>query len=431
MEDLIHQIIADDEETPWPEATPREIVLPWLPRKADALIGMRRAGKTWMMRQRMRELVAAGVPRRALLYMSFEDERLWELDASNLRVVVDVFYRRHPELRKRECAFFFDEIQVVPGWERFVRRIIDSENVHICISGSSARLLSREIATSMRGRSIATEIFPFSFREVLTHRRISVDPSRRPGKSLRSELEHAFHDYIVRGGFPEVQDVTERYRVRVLQEYLDAVILRDVVERHHESNVVALRRLIRQLINSPASLLSVHRLYNDFRSQGINVSKDKLYEFQNHLEDAFLAFRVPIHTDSERVRQSNPQKCYPIDPGLVTACSVTPGLGTGQLLETCVFLHLRRQTQDIAYYRHRDGTKVDFVVEGAGTRRLVQVSADISSQDTRKRELRALEAAMKRFGLREATIVTMTAEESIEMAAGRVRVVPAPLWLLE
>ncbi len=430
MEDLLEQLMVDDLEAEWPAATVREIVLPWVPRKVDTLVGMRRSGKTWMMRQRMRELVDAGTPREALLYLSFEDERLWQLDASQLGLIVDVYFRRTPRLRKRTCAFFFDEIQVVTGWERFVRRILDTEDVHVCISGSSSRLLSREIATSMRGRSIATEVFPFSFSEALTHRGVVLDRGRRLGKRARSEVEHAFREYLARGGFPEVQGLDEHTRIRVLQEYLDAVIFRDVVERHRESNTVALRRLIRQLINAPASLVSIHRLYNDFRSQGISVSKDKLYEFQDHLEDAFLIFSIPIFSDSERVRQTNPRKSYPVDTGLVTACSTTPGRGVGRLLETCVFLHLRRQTSEIAYYRHQDGTEVDFVVSADSQPKLVQVSADITSQDTRRRELAALDAAMTALGVDEATIVTLSAEETLRVDSGTVHVVPAASWLL-
>lgn len=431
MEALLEQLIADGEEAELPSGTPRESALPWLPRKADALVGMRRAGKTWTLFQKMGELLTAGYPREALLYLSFEDERLADLDASRLGLVLDVFYRRHPALRKRECAFFFDEIQNVAGWERFVRRVLDTEKAHVCISGSSSRLLSREIATSMRGRSIATEIFPFSFREALTHRGVRFTRGRRPGKRARSEIDNAVRDYLTRGGFPEIQDLDDRTRVRVLQDYLDAVILRDVVERHHESNTVALRRLIRQLMQAPASLVSVNKIYNDFRSQGVAVSKDKLYELEDHLEDAYLVFRAPIHTDSERVRQSNPQKSYPIDTGLVTACANRPYVGLGQLLETCVFLHLRRSGDAIAYFRHDDGTEVDFVVEGHGGRRLIQVSADVTSGDTRKRELRALEAAMQRFGLKEGTLVTLTAEESVRVQSGTIRILPAGPWLVD
>jgi predicted AAA+ superfamily ATPase len=430
MEALLEQLIVDDWERPWDEATRREVELPWLPRKADALVGMRRSGKTWRLRQQMRELAAAGVPREALVYLSFEDERLWELDYTRLHLIVDVFYRTHPELRDRQCSFFFDEIQLISGWERFVRRLLDTENVHVCVSGSSSRLLSRELHTSMRGRSIATEIFPFSFRELLAHHHIEVDPERRPGKRLRSTVDHAFRAYLERGGFPEVQELDEPSRVRVLQEYLDAVILRDVVERHQVTNTVALRRFIRRVVNAPASLLSVHRLYNDFRSQGVSVAKDTLYALQDHLEDAFLLFSVPVHTASERVRQSNPRKLYPVDTGLITACSTRPARGLGQLLETSIFLHLRRQTNRISYYRHEDGTEVDFVIEAAKGLRLVQVCADITSGDTRRREIKALTSAMAQLGVREGTIVTLTAEETLKTSAGTLRIVPACLWLL-
>ncbi len=133
---------------------------------------------------------------------------------------------------------------------------------------------------------------------------------------------------------------------------------------------------------------------------------------------------MPVRSESERVRQSNPRRVYPIDPGLVTACSARAGLGTGHLLETLVFLHLRRQSEDISYCRDEDGTEVDFVFEGPDGPALLQVSADITSSDTRKRELQALDAAMKAFGVAEATIVTLTAEETVTLKNGHARVVP-------
>jgi hypothetical protein len=325
----------------------------------------------------------------------------------------------------------FDEVQTVPEWERFVRRLVDMENVHVCITGSSSKMLSTEIATSLRGRSIATEVFPFSFTECLRHHGIDAPRGRRPGRKQRAEIEQRFIEYLRWGGFPEIQGLDIPLRRRILQEYLDVALLRDVVERHGVSNVGALRRLMRQLLSNPAGLFSVHRLSNDFRSQGIAVSKTSLHEFVDHLHDAYLFFPVPIHTDSERVRQSNPRKIYPIDPGFVSAASATGGWGTGQLLETLVFVHLRRQGHELGYYKHHDGTEVDFVVRGPQGPSLVQVSADITSADTRKRELRALEAAMEELGLDEATLVTLSADEQLELDAGRVRIVPFWLWALE
>jgi predicted AAA+ superfamily ATPase len=291
-------------------------------------------------------------------------------------------------------------------------------------------MLSREIASSLRGRSLATELFPFSFREVLRHQGVEPERGRVPGKKHRSAIEHHFGQYLRVGGFPEVQGLEQDLHRHVLQDYLDVVLLRDIVERHGVGNVVALRRLMRWLLSAPARLFSVNKLHADFRSQGIQVGKDSLHEFVDHFHDAYLFFPVTIHTSSERVRQSNPRKMYPVDSGLVTAAAPTGGWGTGQLLETLVYLQLRREGHSVSYYRHDDGTEVDFVVEAAHGPDLVQVSADITSQDTRARELRALQSAMAEFGLKRATIVTLSANEEVKLETGKVRILPYWMWAL-
>jgi predicted AAA+ superfamily ATPase len=291
-------------------------------------------------------------------------------------------------------------------------------------------MLSREIATSLRGRSLATELFPFSFREFLRHHEAEPERGRVPGKKQRSSIEHQFREYFRVGGFPEVQGIDAALHRRVLQDYLDVVLLRDIVERHGIGNVVALRRLMRWLLSAPARLFSINKLHADFRSQGIQVGKDSLHEFVDHFHDAYLFFPVTIHTSSERVRQSNPRKVYPVDTGLVTAAAPTGGWGTGQLLETLVFLELRRNGHAISYYRHGDGTEVDFVVETARGLDLVQVSADIGTEETRARELRALAPAMTALGLKRATVVTLTANEEVTLDTGKVRIVPFWMWAL-
>lgn len=422
---LFDDIIADGRARELPAGTRRRLALPWLPRKADAVVGMRRAGKTWFLFQRMRELIEAGAPREDLLYVNFEDERLGDVTAVEASQIVEAHYRASPASRGRPSAFFFDEIQLVAGWERLVRRLMDSDNVHVCVTGSSAKLLSREIATSLRGRSLATEVFPFSFVECLDHR--GIDPRSRPAARQRSAIEQAFGEYLRRGGFPEVQSLGEQTRVRVLQDYLDVVILRDIVERHSVANVAALRRFVRQLMNAPAGSFSVHKLHADLKSQGLTLGKDSLYAWLDHLEDAYVFFTVPIHTASERARQTNPRKAYAVDPGLVTACARRGSADLGQLLETSVFLELRRSTPDIAYLRTQAGGEVDFVTDGG----LVQACAALDDPRTREREVSALRAAMAELGERRATIVTLHADEDIRVAEGAIRVVPMWRWAIE
>jgi predicted AAA+ superfamily ATPase len=385
---LYDDLVADAQARPLPEATPRRIRLPWLPRKVDAVVGMRRSGKTWLMFQRMRELEAAGARRQDLLYVNFEDERLGEIAAPDLSKIVDAHYRRDPSARSRPGAFFFDEIQLVAGWERFVRRLVDTEDAHVCVTGSSAKLLSREIATSLRGRSLTTEVFPFSLVEALAHH--GIPTATRPPARVRSAIERAATTYLRTGGFPEVQTLDEPTRVRVLQDYLDVAILRDLIERHAITNPVALRRFVRQLMNTPAGLFSVHKLHDDLRSQGLAVGKDSLYAWLEHVQDAYVFFAIPVHASSERARQVNPRKVYAVDPGLVTACARRGSADTGQLLETAVFGELRRGTAELAYARTASGKEVDFVTPSG----LVQACASIDEPATREREIGALREAM-------------------------------------
>lgn len=426
MDDLLlDEIVADAHARPLPALTHRRARLPWLSRKVDAIVGMRRSGKTSLMFQRMRELIEAGAPREDLLYINFEDERLGEITAAHLSKIVEAHYRRNPAGRSRPGAMFFDEIQLVAGWERFVRRLVDTETTHVCVTGSSAKLLSREIATSLRGRSLTTELFPFSFVEALESRGVRSEP--RPPAAVRSVIEHAANEYLRRGGFPEVQTLDEATRVRMLQDYLDVAILRDLIERHAISNPVALRRFVRQLMSAPAGLFSIHKLYDDLKSQGLAVSKASLHAWLDHVQDAFVFFAIPIHTSSERARQTNPHKVYAVDPGLVTACARRGSADVGQLLETAIFVELRRASPELSYLRTKSGYEVDFVTPSG----LVQACASIADPATREREVRALREAMATLGQDSAAIVTLTTDEEIRVPEGTIRVVPMWRWTIE
>jgi uncharacterized protein len=432
IDEVIDALIADFLERELPRVTPRALTLPGLPGKADVVIGMRRSGKTFFLYQQIQERLARGIDRGRLLYLNFEDERLLPLAAADLARIPEAFYRRFPASREQLCWFFFDEIQNVPGWETFIRRLLDSEKVALVLTGSSARLLSREIATSLRGRSLSTEILPFSFAESLRHEGVSLPESWPPGAKVRSLLEHRLGQYLESGGFPEVQGISQDLRVRVLQEYVDVVIFRDVVERHGVDNLPALRYLERRLLASPAGKFSVTKLFNDLKSQGMRVGKDTLYDYLAHLEDSFLLSTVTVASPSAGVRQVNPRKCYPIDPALSAALSFRASGDFGHLLETAVYLELRRRGRSLAYVATRSGYEVDFLAEGPrGARELIQVCADLSDPLTRQRELRALEEGMEEMACEGATLVTVREEGSVTVAGHPVRIVPAWRWLLE
>lgn len=431
LESLAARLIGDFQERPLPAATRREASPARLPGKIDVLIGMRRSGKSWRMGQAMSDLLAEGVPKSRLLHVNFDDERLQPLSAGDLHHLPDTFFRLFPDNKSHRCHLFFDEIQNVPDWESFVRRMLDTENVQIMLTGSSAKMLSREIATALRGRSLATEIFPFSFREALRHRSLDDTPAQAAGSARRARLSHELRAYLEAGGFPEVQGLAAHHRMAILQEYVDVVILRDVVERHGVGNVTALRYLIRRLLSGPATAFSVNRFHNDLQSQGLACGKNALHEMLAHLEDAYLVQGVAIDSRSQRQRQVNPRKIYPIDTGLAQAFFPSPDVNRGQLLETLVFLDLRRRGLESHYLRTEAGYEVDFIARAPhAAPALIQVCESLTQADTRAREIRALTAAMQERGIDSGTLVTLDEDERVDTPAGPITVVPAWRWLL-
>lgn len=359
------------------------------------------------------------------------------MEAAQLHWVLEEYFLSFPQHRdQRKVGLYLDEIQVVRGWEGFVRRVMDTENIDLFVSGSSAKLLSREIATALRGRAMETLVHPFSFREFLRHQGAEPegDPTFLP-KAKRSAVEKLFGDFLMHGGFPESQGLAAEDRIPLLQGYVDTVILRDVIERHGVTNVIALRHLTRQLLGAAAGLFSVHRFFNDQKSQGVSVSKDALHAMLGHLEDAFLIRLVPLHTSSERQRQSNPRKAYPVDPGLITAFDRSGKPNTGHALETAVLVELERRKSERAYVRTASGAEVDFLATPiTGRPVLVQVCADMSDATTRQREFRALTEAMSEHKRLSALVLTATSTGIILAQAEApkgITVRPAWEWLLE
>ena len=392
---------------------------------------MRRSGKTTFLHQLHAELRCVLPPER-VLYFSFDDDRLAGMESDQLGFLLEEFYRLHPELRGKEAVhWFLDEIQFGPGWERFVRRVLDTEKVEVVVSGSSARMLSREVHTSLRGRSMATVIRPFSFREFLRHRGEEPPSVWRPRPEERSLVEKRFREYLAEGGFPEAQGLGAAVRIELLQGYVDAVLFRDVVERHHVSQVEALRWLVRHCLRNPAGSFSAHRLHQDLKSQGHGVAKDAVHAMLGHLLDAFLLSAVPLATDSERQRNSNPRKVYPADTGLIRAFDASGRSNVGHALETAVFIELLRRGAEVGYVKTQAGFEVDFLARHpVAGQELIQVCADLRNAETKERELRALTEAGKMHRTAARRLLVLDRDARAAITAPDVEVQPAYEWLL-
>lgn len=434
LREALSEKMAESLTRPLPEATPRRVHgVTGLPGKATAVIGMRRAGKTTFLHQLRRQRLAQGVALERLPYLNFEDERLVELKAEQLGFLLDEHRRRVPQAHAGgSVTWSFDEIQVVPGWERFVRRLLDSGGQEVIVSGSSAALLSREIATALRGRAWEVLLFPFSFAEALEHQgeAIPADPNFLGGEE-RARLERSFADWLRAGGFPEAQGLVPAAREQLLRDYVDVAMLRDVVERHSVSNVAGLRWLVRHLLGNAAALFSVEKFYSALKSQGIAISKDTVHQLLAHLEDCFLIRTVWMEASSERQRMVNPRKAYPVDPGLIPVFERGGRGNLGHALETAVLIELERRRYAITYVRTPGGYEVDFLARGPeGKTELIQVCADASSAATAERELRALAEAGEVYPQARQRLLTLTRDQAPAEVPAGVTVQPAYEWLL-
>ena len=402
-----------------------------LPGKATAVTGMRRAGKTTFLHQLRRERVEGGVARDLLPFVSFEDERLAGLEATELGALVDEYYRRKPQAHDATVTWCFDEIQLVPGWERFVRRLLDAGGSEVLITGSSAALLSREIATALRGRAWQVLIHPFAFAEALHHRGLPVPEPGNMTRRERSHMERALFDWLHAGGFPEAQGLDAESRHQLYRDYVDVAVLRDVVERHQVRNMTALRWLVRHLLGNAGSTFSVEKFHAALRSQGLPVARDTLHEYLAYLEDCYLARLVWMESTSERQRMVNPRKAYPVDPGLIPVFDRSGRANVGHALETAVLIELERRRSEVTYVRTPEGYEVDFLArDGTGGMELIQVCADASDAATATRELRALASAGRRFPRAGQRLITLTGDAVAVPSPPGTTVTAAAEWFL-
>ena len=430
MIDMLKEIILDFQEIDLPTGVPRRVAVSPVPGKATVCIGVRRSGKSTFMFQLMKKLQDTGVARQNILYLNFFDDRLHSLQHDNLGVILEAYFSLYPEKKNAEKVYcFFDEIQVVPGWEPFVDRLMRMEKCEVYITGSSAQMLSREIATQMRGRALSWEMFPFSFREFLDYKGIESDGPLSTKKRLT--VQKAFEEYWETGGFPEVAGLNRMLRIKTHQEYFNAMLFRDLVERHDISHPKAVTDLAHWLVDNTGSLYSINNLTGYLKSLGHKAPKPAVSDYLEWFEDAYVLFTVRIFDASLARANTNPKKIYCVDHALVTSISSGILVNSRHLLENLVFTALRRVTPDIFYYKTKAGREVDFIAGRQGpSRMLVQVCESMADQQTRKRETTALAEAMTELKLSHGIIVTRNEEEQIQVDSGKIDVVPAWRFLL-
>lgn len=423
MKEKWAEVIKDFQEKELPEIYPREIKIDFEKpiQRAISIIGPRRSGKTYEMFYLIK-LISEKFEKERILYINFERADLGIVNYQDLVVMLEVFYELYPANKNRKIWLFLDEIQNVSGWEKFVRTVLD-EGIKVFLSGSSSKLLSKEIATSMAGRNLPYTIFPFSFKEVLNVKKFEI--KKFYSSSEKALLANLLNEYLVYGGYPEAVIYREE-REKILRDIFDTAIYKDVIERGKIRNVAILKTLIKALLTSRE--FSINKFYNYLKSQGMRVGKNVLYNYIELLNDAFFVFLLRKFSLSYKKAEQSLPKIYFVDNGLLSINGIDD---KGRLMENLVFIELSRKSLDVAYYQNIKKEEVDFVVkEGKKVQQLIQVCYDIENYITKEREIKALVEASKEFKCNNLLIITKDYKAEERIKGKKLKFMPLSEWLL-
>lgn len=377
------------------------------------ITGVRRCGKSYLMINILKEMMKKA----NALYVNFEDERFLGFDAEGLAKLYSLYIEaKNP---KGEIYFFFDEIQEVKNWEKWIRRMHDSKKAKFVITGSNASLLSKEIASLLAGRSIQIKIFPFSFSEFLSAKKFQ---AKYFTDTETAKIRHFLNEYIEFGGFPKVvlQD-DEKEKRSVLSGYVDTIIYKDVVARFSIKNMEGFAEFVKYLVTNSASSISYYKMKNIF-----NIGIDTVKNYIFYLKTAFLIFDVPIFSYKIKDQMQYPRKVYCIDNGIITNFSFRFMENRGKLIENLVFTELLRREKEIFYWKDAQ-REVDFVIkEGLKVKEIIQVCSDLENERTKKREVDGLIRASEELKCNNLLVINenIDREENIE---GK-RIIYKPLW---
>lgn len=430
----LQRIIADFHSRPLPAMTVRDKPLRFVRDMSLSIVGARRSGKTYRSYQFIKDHLDQGGRIENVCRIQFNDHRLSDLKRADLSSVDEAYYALYPEKRGREDVFFiFDEIHRIEGWEDYVLQLLDEPSHRVLITGSTSRLLSGEIASSLRGKNMPVILYPFSFREFLRHYGVAPDAVTSRGQGhLRKWLQR----YLKQGGFPGLLDADERDHIDLLQTYWDTMVLRDIIEAHPDANIpiAVFSHFAQALVARTACPFTVRAMVGGMREAGLSFTAETIYSYLHFLEEAFMVFTVPIFSPSEKVRQRNYHKVYAIDWALAQAIAPADGVDISRQLENMVYLELRRRGWNVSYFRTRQGWEIDFVAihKTARSHRplICQVSYSLKDKEVRERELRGVAETARHLRVARVTVVTFNDEEHVVVDGIDVDIVPAWKWLL-
>jgi len=432
-------VFAEWKTTHLPALIERDIKIPAAPEEIVSIIGPRQAGKTYRMFQMIKELISKNFPQDNILYINFEHHRLRNLDANDLEDMLKIFYQMFSPDKNLPIYLFLDEIQNVKDWDKWTRRIYDSRKYKVFISGSSSKLSSKEIATSLRGRNIDFTILPFSFKEFLRAEGFKIeDLESFAYLEERGEILKLTEKFLKFGSYPKVvlsQD--EKIKEKILQSYYNAIFYRDLVERYRLGPVL-LDAFLKYAISCFSKQISISKIYNYLKTLGLKCSKSTLIKFLNVSCEVFFLFPVEIFSYSVKDKKQYPRKLYVVDNGIIISIYPEYKDKIGRLMENTVFVELKRREfegkiSQVFYWKDHQQREVDFVVKKGGKiTQLIQVCYEIENYSaTKEREIRNLSKASKELKCKDLLVITWDYKEKETYKNKTIKYTPLWKWLLE
>jgi len=432
----INPIIYDYWDSKLPETKKREVKIDAKSDLVSDIVGIRRAGKTYLMFETIKRLLAK-TSKRATIYINFENRKLLPLSPDYFNQTISFIHQENLLEKYKKVYLFFDEVQRIEGWEKFIRSIYDEfkGRIKIFVSGSSANLLSREYGKLLSGRHLTAGVFPLSFKEFLEFKNFKLGIlSERKIERIKKLLE----EYLKFGGFPEIvlQD-KQKEKENLLNQLFSDILFRDVLGRTETRKQQVIEEFAYFLSSNIANLLSFNKMANYFKSRGIKVSVPTLENYFYLTKNAFLFFDSQIFSFKVKDQLQYPRKIYCLDNGIVNLVGFRFSENIGRLYENTVAVELLRRffqkpAVKIFYWKNKKGQEVDFVIKkGLSVKQLIQACFKMEDEETKSREIKALLAAGEELKCKNSLVITADYESEEKIEGRKIKFIPLWKWLLE
>lgn len=433
---MIKDIIYNYWDSELPKVVERKAEVNTTTALINDIVGIRRSGKTYLMLGKILEIIKK-TNKKATIYINFENRKLLPLTPDYFNKVISFIYQEKLLEKYKKVYLFFDEIQRIQGWEKFIRSIYDEfkGKIKIFISGSSTNLLSKEYGKLLTGRHLTIGVFPLSFKEFLKFKNFEINIL---SEKKIAQIEKIFDEYLQFGGFPEVVlEKTKKNKENILNQLFGDILARDILGRSETRKEQIIEEFAYFLSSNVTNLLSFNKMADYFKSRGIKISVPTLENYFYIMKSAFLFFDFSIFSYKVKDQLQYPRKIYCIDNGLVNLVGFKFSQNLGKLYENMVAVELWRRffnkpTIKVFYWKNRRGWEVDFVVKNKlKVEQLIQVCFRIENKDIEKRELKILTEASRELKCNNLLVITQDIEGERKIDDKKIKLLPLWKWLLK